>query len=1045
MLHKTKWTLEKIRQRLQLIEPLVYRRQRPLPPFRYFPLDNAHSLPLVDTAVDDSAWAEIQPQTYWGRWETNFMLRTSFERPAEWEARQPLALYLPLGHAGDFAHPEALVYIDGAHYAACDRFHQEILLPEKWGNGRHQLALHGWTGRGGVFQTTPGTRLLMGQCCLVQIDQPTRDFLATVRVTLGVVTLLNNAHNAAYGTLLDGLDEAFRALDTREPFTDAFYDSVPQAHGVLNQAIQAAGAPLPVEIVAAGHAHIDVAWLWTLAQTRRKAGRTFQNVLRLMEQFPDYRFTQSQPQLYEFVRQDYPELFEAIKAKVREGRWEPTGAMWVEADCNLTGAESLARQFILGRHFFREHFGMGAASPILWLPDVFGYAWNLPQLAHQANLKYFFTIKIGWSQYNRMPYESFWWQGLDGTRILTHFSPTPESGAAHAGTYNAEATPKDVMGTWHNFQQGEQSRLMLMAFGYGDGGGGPTREMLENIREMRQFPATPQVQHGTALSFFERLEAEADERGKPLPVWKGELYLEYHRGTYTSQGRIKRANRKCEFLLHDAEFLATYANQVNDDYTYPHAELREAWQIICLNQFHDIIPGSSIQEVYIDALEQYDAVFALATAVRNQALAAIAAVVGGDLLIINPTSFERDDPALWLHGEAAAGQPVTNGLLIQPKLLPPYSITRLHADRSLSEPAAGTLTVTPTLLENNLLRVELDANGDITRIYDKRYQREVLPPGAVANQFQAFEDRPLNWDAWDIDIYYEQENRWLAEPAQRVEVVEEGPLRATLAITRRILHSDFTQYISLRHNSARLDFNTTINWHERHILLKVAFPVNIFTTQATYDIQWGNVERPTHRNTSWDWARFETVGHKWVDVSEGDYGVSLLNDCKYGHDVQDSTPAGCTLRLSLLRSPTMPDPRADEGEHEFVYSLLPHGGPWSVETQREAYALNDPLLLHVPEDTAVHPSELINKPFVAVDRPNVIIETVKQAEDGEGVVVRLYESMRRRGPVTLTANFPFTEVWRANVLEDKQERLVGNGRHVTFTINPYEIVTIRLV
>lgn len=1045
MLHRTKWTLQKIKQRLELIEPLVYRRRQLLRPFRCRPLENATTPPPVDDTVDDSQWDTIAPQTYWGDWETNFVLRTWFERPAAWSTDQPLALYLPLGNAGDFAHPEALVYIDGAHYAACDRFHQEVLLPARWQEGRHLLALHGWTGRGGMFETTPGTRLLMGQCALVQIDQPTRDFIAQARVALGIASYLeDNAQNAAYGPLVDGLDEAFRILQTREPFGDPFYDSVPAAHAALRQAVAAAGPPLAVDLVAAGHAHIDVAWLWTLAQTRRKAGRTFQNVIRLMEQFPDYRFTQSQPQLYEFVRQDYPELFRAIQEKVREGRWEPTGAMWVEADCNLSGAESLARQLILGRHFFREHFGVGTASPILWLPDVFGYSWNLPQLARQANLKYFFTIKIGWSQYNRMPFESFWWQGLDGTTILTHFSPTPESGLAHAGTYNATATPADVMGTWRNFQQSEQSRTLLMAFGHGDGGGGPTREMLENIREMGHFPSTPSVQHGTALSFFRRLEAEAEEKGKSLPVWKGELYLEYHRGTYTSQGRIKRANRKSEFLLHDTEFLATFAAQINPDYAYPHAGLQQAWRLICLNQFHDIIPGSSIGEVYEDALKQYDEVYDIATSLRNEALAAIGAVVGGELLVINPTSFERTDQALWLHGHAQAGQPVNDGVLIQPRPLPPYSITQIQTDGGEALPV-NALRATPTLLENDLLRVELNDGGDITRIYDKRRQREVLPPGALANQFQTYEDRPLNWDAWDIDIYYEEENRWLAEPAEKVTVVEEGPLRATIAVERRILHSSYTQYISLHHNSARLDFNTRIDWRERHILLKVAFPVNIFTTDATYDIQWGNVKRPTHRNTSWDWARFETVAHKWVDVSEGDYGVSLLNDCKYGHDIQDNAPTGCTMRLSLLRSPTMPDPRADEGVHEFMYSLLPHTGAWGVETQQEAYALNDPLLLHAPGETAVHPHDLLNKSFIAVDCPNVVIETVKQAEDGDGVVVRMYESMRQRGTVTVTANFPFSAVWRTNILEDKQEALTTKGQDVYIHVKPYEIVTLRFL
>ena len=346
-----------------------------------------------------------------------------------------------------------------------------------------------------------------------------------------------------------------------------------------------------------------MAWLWTVDQIRRKAGRSFHTVLRLMEEFPDYHFTQSQPQLYDFVRQDYPELFAAIKERVAEGRWEPIGGMWVEADCNLTGAESLARQFLLGRTFFREHFGPGAESRVLWLPDVFGYAWALPQLIKQAGLEYFFTIKIGWSQYNRMPYDTFWWQGLDGTRVLTHFSTTPEeAGGYGASTYNSDATPAQVIGTWTNFQQKELHHNLLMAFGYGDGGGGPTREMLENIREMKAFPATPRLRQMDVGDLFPAIEAKA---GRHLPTWNGELYLELHRGTYTTQSRNKRANRKSEFRLHDAEFLASLASVLDSHYEYPAATLRHAWELVCLNQFHDIIPGSSIGPVYVESQKQH--------------------------------------------------------------------------------------------------------------------------------------------------------------------------------------------------------------------------------------------------------------------------------------------------------------------------------------------------------------------------------------------------------------------------------------------------------
>ncbi|MDY7041502.1 MAG: glycoside hydrolase family 38 C-terminal domain-containing protein, partial [Chloroflexota bacterium] len=956
MIHKIRWTAQKIAQRIALIEPLVYRRQHPLAPFRFLALDGPLNQPPVAPDVDDGDWPVIEPHTYWGRWRTNFVLRGHFQVPADWEPEMPVALYLPLGEAGDFCHPETLAYVDGIPYATADRYHQEILLPPRWRDGQpHLLALHGWTGLGGGLQKgRPGTQLFMHPCAVVQIDQPTRDFIATARVALGVANTLSklNENDPAKGHLLNGLDAAFKILDTREPFDDRFYDSVPPAHAALRESIAQAGPPLDVDIVATGHAHLDVAWLWTLGQTRRKAERTFHTVLRLMEQFPDYHFTQSQPQLYDYARQDHPKLFETIKQRVAEGRWEAIGGTWVEVDCNISGPESLARQFLLGRTFFREHFGPDAESPVLWLPDVFGYAWNLPQLIKQAGLEYFFTIKLGWSQYNRLPYDSFWWQGLDGTRVLTHFSTTPWLGAWFsnqvASTYNSEVTPEQVISTWVNFQQKELQRELLMAFGHGDGGGGPTREMLENIREMAAFPATPRLRQAGVGNFFRRLEAESGDR---LPTWNGELYLELHRGTYTTQSHSKRANRKSEFLLHDAEFLAVLAALLDAGYRYPADTLRQAWELVCLNQFHDIIPGSSIGPVYDESLAQYAQVREMGASVRDAALAVIASKLPGDLLIVNPTSFVRHDLALWRsqlpsgkHLRRADGTPVPTqsiaaGTWIAAGELTPFSITPLTVVEGETPTPDTGLTVTPTLLENYYLRVELNEAGDITRIYDKANRREVLPIGAVANQFQGFEDRPLEWDAWDVDIFFD-DKMWTATPAASVRVVESGPLRATLEIRRRILHSEYTQRISLACDSPRLDFDTIIDWQERHTLLKVAFPVEVLSPVATYEIQWGNVERPTHRNTSWDWARFETCAQKWADLSEGGYGVSLLNDCKYGHDIQ-----GNVIRLSLLRSPTMPDPEADQGEHRFIYGLLPHAGKWDEATIAAAYALNDPLIV----------------------------------------------------------------------------------------------------
>ena len=1019
--HTVRHTAEKLSKRLQLVAPLVYRRMRALEPLRYQKQGSPLEPPLLD--ADTAGWERLETGTFWGAPRTEFTLRTSFTVPDDWDTSLPTALFLPLGEAGDFSHPEVLVYLDGKAYAAADRHHQVVRLPAGT-TGTVEVAMHGWTG----INYQEDRRLYLRECSVAQIDLPTNEFVALARVALETAEHLED-DAPAKGRLLNALDDAFKRLETLT-LTDKFYDSVPGALETLKAGVAAAGPAADVTVAAAGHAHIDVAWLWTLGQTRRKAGRTFHTVLRLMEEFPEYTFSQSQPQLYDYIKQDYPELFEEIKQRVAEGRWETLGGMWIEADCNLSGSESLARQFVVGRAFFEEHFGE-VDSPILWLPDVFGYAWNLPQLIKEAGLEYFFTIKIGWSQYNRLPYDSFYWQGLDGTKVLTHFSTTPEVGSPHASTYNAAATPEQNLGTWRNFQQKEAQQDLLMSYGYGDGGGGPTREMLENITLMKDFPGVPQMRFSTAKDFFEGLEKNS---GDALPTWNGELYLELHRGTYTSQSRNKRANRKSEFLLHDAEFLASLAGTLDSGYSYPEAELKKAWELVLLNQFHDIIPGSSIGDVYTESLEQYEEVKRLGECARNGALSVVAQRVGGEVTVVNPTSFVQDGLAFLPEEVSGLGVPtqaVEGGTLIAAGALQPYSATALQKGEAVFP--RGELSVSEGHLENAFVRVELDENGDLTRVFDKTANREVLAPGAKGNEFLAFEDRPNEWDAWDVDIFYD-DKVYYAEPASSVRVVEQGPLRATLEVTRQILHSSYTQRLSLTYNSPQLDVTTDIDWRERHTLLKVAFPVDILTPAATYEIQWGNVERPTHRNTSWDWARFETCAQRWVDLSEADYGVSLLNDCKYGHDVQ-----GGTIRLSLLRSPTMPDPEADQGQHTFAYSLLPHAGPVGETTIAAAYALNDPLLTVRGSGDAAASASLISS-----NRPNAVIETVKRAEDGSGVVVRLYEAQRQRGPVTLTFGFPVTKAERTNLLEEARETYAVNGNAVTFDLKPFEIVTLKL-
>lgn len=1051
--HDIRWTIQKIDKYLQLIEPYVYRSKIDLDPFRYFKIDGSSIHPPELNELDINEGLLVPENSFWGEADTNFILQTTFQAPPDW---QHTALYLPIGSAGDFSHPEALVYIDSTPYAAVDRHHQEVILPGSISrNTEHTLTLYGWTGS---LSNRQLPALAMGNCSLVEIDQPTRDFLALARIALGIAEQLDK-HDPVRASLLTSLNEAINMLDIRESQEDRFYASVRDSHNLLRENIDHSGNPLSVNIFAAGHAHIDLAWLWTIQQARRKAGKTFYNVIRLMEQFPEYHFSQSQAQLYDFVRQDYPELFALIKQRIRDGQWEPLGMMWVESDCNITGGESLVRQLLLGRTFFKDQFG-DTESKVLWLPDVFGFPWSLPQLIKEAGLDSFFTIKIGWSQYNRLPYDSFWWQGLDGSRILTHFSTTKGSSDAFVSIYNSAATPDEVLTTWKNFQQKDLGLPgnvppLLMVYGYGDGGGGPTREMIENLLEMREFPGAPRVQMGIVSDFFDELK---ENFGQQLPTWNDELYLEYHRGTYTTQARNKWANRKCEVLLHNTEFAASIASLLEQDFYYPQDELDKIWKLLCLNQFHDILPGTSIGEVYLESQDQYQQITNHSGKILIDSLKKISEYYSGDLLVINPISFYRSDPVVTdlkisddSRLERPDGTPVTtqkvdNGVLLDLGELAPYSIFSLIVNEfSNSEfedfGAQSELQVGDTFLENKYVKISLNNNGDITSFFSKELNQEIIPEGEITNQFQAYEDRPITPDAWEIDIFYD-DKMWLAEPVNSMRIIEHGPLRAGLEFQRKILNSTIRQKIFLYHNSPQIIFETDIDWQDRFILLKVAFPVQVLSPSATFEIQWGEIKRPTHRNTSWDWAKFEVPAHKWVDLSEGGYGLSLLNDCKYGFDVHENI-----IRMTLLRSPSYPDPKADAGHHRMTYSLLPHGSDWRSKTIPAAYTLNYPHITY-PINGLGDPKVATKKTrdsFFQVDQPNVVIETIKKAEDGNGLIMRLFENQRRRCKCTISTAFELTKTWRVNFLEENLEEIAVDEYGFEFEIKPFQILSFRLI
>lgn len=1124
------FSVEKIAHHMQEIRKAIHRETCDIPLFRYlegeypFELEGAHC-----PEFDDRHWLIFEVGDTWGGYDRAAWFRTWVRIPPHFKGKKMALRFLVGPRDGGGSTAETLLYVNGFPLQAIDVWHEEAWLPpEIVAQDNIQITLKAWSG---VLQVPERRRFKLAQ--LVWVDEAAERFFYLGDTLLKSVKALSETDLARH-QLLQALNQAFTLIDFLKPGSPAFYASIADALASLSAQVDMlkTGKAARPKVVGIGHAHIDLAWLWRLRHTREKAARTFTTALHLMRQYPEYRFMHSSPQLYKLLKDDYPDIYARIKEKIISGQWEITGGMWVEADTNLTSGESLVRQFLLGRQFVKAEFSVEMHT--LWLPDVFGYSAALPQIIQKSGLSHFLTSKISWSQFNRFPYDTFHWRGIDGTQILTHFVTTPDEGTSFY-TYNGQLTPWEVKGTWEHYRQKEINSELLSLFGWGDGGGGPTREMLESAQVLKDLPGLPQVALGRAEPYFAHLKERL--KAKDVPVWDGELYLEYHRGTYTSQAYNKRANRKSEVLYHDAEWLSAAADLLTCQDHYPAQALRLGWELILLNQFHDILPGSSIHAVYEDSRRDYERIHAIGQEALQQAQQAVLERVSTPsetLVVFNSLGWARDGllELPWtpemefktirtLSGPAAPVQVSTvagdKKLLVEVAAIPAlgyqsyqvaqavsgqtisaadaaaaglfteqegktdsaspiegkkqYSLVRWQddqkapksngngngtkghshpANRNLfrypplpqAQPQPGLkqeLQVSPTYLENAYYRIELNRQGQITSLWDKRNAREVIAPGGRANLLLAFEDKPMNFDAWDIDIYYQEKQREIGDLVE-AQVEEAGPLRGVLRLRWSFADSLITQRLTIYRSAPRIDFRTAVDWHEHQILLKVAFPVAVRATRATYDIQFGNLERPTHWNTSWDVARFETVGHKWADLSEGNYGVSLLNDCKYGYDIKDNV-----LRLTLIKSGIEPDQQADQGLHEFTYSLLPHAGDWrNSHVVEEAYALNSPLLVgRVPE--AQHGTLPVRYCFAELDADHVILETVKQAEDGQAWIVRVYEYKQcRRSAVHLTFGQPIRKAVECNLIEEDERPVSYSSNRLAFPITPYEIKTFKI-
>jgi alpha-mannosidase len=817
-------------------------------------------------------------------------------------------------------------------------------------------------------------------------------------------------------------------------------------------------------ITLVGNAHIDIAWLWRMAETMALSKNTFETVIKNMDEYPELTYAQSQAVTYDWMEKKHPELFQKIKEKVRAGRWEIVGGMWVEPDCNLIAGESWVRQLLYGKKYFREKFGVDVR--IGWNPDSFGYNWNMPQLYKLGGIDSFITQKLWWNDTTVFPHFLFNWQGVDGSTILTYMPPA---------SYDSSLELKEVANGISKYEATTGSKESMLLYGLGDHGGGPNREILDRVRGYAQLPMSPRFTHGTAGAFLQQKRRE----NLDLPLWKDELYLEYHQGTFTTQGAIKKNTRRTEALLSATEKLSSIAHLFGGQ--YPKEKLEASWKSALTLQFHDILPGSSITPVYRDALETFKTVQEDLGRIKNDALEKIAANIGTSalpgtpLLVFNSLSWERDD-AVTLRYSIPEGycnlkllDEAGRDVVYQPSLtensreieisfiarkVPPlgyrvYSLVPLTKEMVKAE-AIEIISSEPGVLENEALRIEIDAaSGNIKSIFDKRLSREFVAPGEEANKLWVYEDRPENWDAWNIGY---TGRGWELNKADKVELVSSGPVKTVYRVDKSFLgiskeryyptedfpSSFFKQYITLYNDLDRVDIRTEADWWEDHLSLKACFPVAVKADKAFYEIPFAAIGRTTHFETLWEKARYEVPALRWADLSDEKGGIALLNDSKYGYDIH-----GNVMKLSLLRSPTWPDPMADRGRHEFTYSLYPHAGSWNEsQVVHRGQELNQPLIARVLDK---HEGSLpLSHSFFGVEGNGVVLDAIKLAEDGSGLVFRLYEANGKAETAVLRFFRTPKHATATNLLENEITPLAVKDGRLELTFRAFEIKTIKV-
>lgn len=984
------------------------------------------SVPNVEYVKVDYKTSNTPPECGWEPFpygtkisgkDQHFWFRATFKTPSV-DDNHYILLRTITGKEGkwDGTNPQGLLYLNGKMIQGLDTNHVEAYLEPDT-----EYVMHNYFYIGMIDDEVD---FKVGMCT---VDRRVEKLYYDMMVPYDVCRLLH-ANDDNYVNMMTVLEQTANLIDFRSRGSDEFFESVQKATDYLDRELyqkmcSTEGKPI---VSCIGHTHIDLEWQWTRFQTREKIQRSFSTAKVLMDKYPEYKFMLSQPVQYQYLKESAPEKYAELKQLVKEGRWEPEGAMYVEADCNLSSGESLVRQLVYGKRFFKEEFDVD--SKVLFLPDVFGYSAAMPQILKKCGVEYFITSKISWNETNMMPVDAFMWQGIDGTEIFTNFittqgytGPNPARYTTYVGAMNAS----QIKGTWNRFQQKEYGNRAITTFGHGDGGGGPTKEMLEQFKRLSKgLPGMPVAKMEFVYPYLQQLKSEFDEgceRTGRIPKWVGELYLEFHRGTYTSIAKNKRGNRKSEFMLEKAEGLS-YVDMLNGG-TYDSEGLRKCWEIVLHNQFHDILPGSSIKQVYDLCDIDYKKVADYCNTLFESKIGNIVSNLNtdGGVFVYNPLGFEISGPVK-LDGKTVETTEV----------IPSSGWKVLKSVNDKCDVSINGLTA-----ENKYYKMTVDNAGRIASLFDKRVGREVFLNGTCGNELQIFEDYPREYDAWEISDYY-KDKMWVLDSDAEIEPIFDGT-RAGFKVTRKYYNSTITQNIWLYSECSRIDFENDIDWHEDHQLLKASFPLDVHASSATYEIQYGHFERPTHQNNSWDRAKFETCGHKWVDISDNNYGVALLNDCKYGHSAE-----GTTLKLTMLKCATWPNPEADQGKHVFTYSLMPHVGDLRDSgVIKSAYLLNQPM---VAENVAANNGKLAdNYSLASCDKDNVIIECVKKAENDDNMIVRLYDAYNRRTNATVTVPDVFKEAYLCNMLEENIEKLDLKDGKVTVDVSNFEIVTVKFV